>query len=169
MKEISFRDDILPLKDRLFRLALRITLDRADAEDVVQETLIKMWDKREQWHEMESIEAFALTICRNLAIDLTAKASRSNVTLDEGRDESPTATTPYEDLDARQRLEIVRKLIDGLPETQRTIMELRDVEGKSYREIGQVTGLSEEQVKVYLFRARQKVKVQFSKIEGYGL
>lgn len=169
MKEISFRDDILPLKDRLFRLALRITLDRADAEDVVQETLIKMWNKREQWHEMESIEAFALTICRNLAIDLTAKASRSNVALDEGRDESPTATTPYEDLDARQRLEIVRKLIDGLPETQRTIMELRDVEGKSYREIGQVTGLSEEQVKVYLFRARQKVKVQFSKIEGYGL
>ena len=169
MKEISFRDDILPLKDKLFRLALRITLDRADAEDVVQETLIKMWDRREQWHEMESIEAFALTICRNQALDLTAKASHRNVVLDESRDEDPAPSTPYEELDARQRLDIVKRLIDGLPETQRSIMELRDVEGKSYREIGQILGLSEEQVKVYLFRARHKVKVQFSKIEGYGL
>ena len=169
MKEISFRDDILPLKDRLFRLALRITLDRADTEDVVQETLIKMWDKREQWQEMESIEAFALTICRNLAIDLTAKASRSNVTLDEGRDESPTATTPYEDLDARQRLEIVRKLIDGLPETQRTIMELRDIEGRTYQEIAIAMGLTETQVKVYLHRARTKIKTKVEEIEEYGL
>lgn len=169
MKEISFRDDILPLKDKLFRLALRITLDRADAEDIVQETLIKMWNKRDEWNQIESIEAFALTTCRNLALDLTTKASRHNVALDEGRDQKPADRTPYEELDARQRLDIVRKLIDELPETQRSIMELRDVEGKSYSEIGQILDLSEQQVKVYLFRARQKVKQQFSKIEGYGL
>jgi len=169
MKEISFRDDILPLKDKLFRLALRITLDRADAEDVVQETLIRMWDKRDEWTKMESCEAYATTICRNLALDLCAKASHKNVTLDESRDEAPTTQTPYEELDARQRLDIVKKLMDQLPEVQRSIMELRDVEGKTYREIGEVMNLSEDQVKVYLFRARQKVKLQFSKIEGYGL
>ncbi len=169
MKEISFRDDILPLKDRLFRLALRITLNRNDAEDVVQETLIRMWNKRGEWEQMDSIEAYALTICKNLALDLNAKSERQNVGLDESRDESPSERTPYEELDSKQRLEIVRRLIDGLPETQRAIMELRDVEGKSYKEIAEVMQLSEEQVKVYLFRARQKVKVQFSKIEGYGL
>lgn len=169
MKEISFRDDILPLKDKLFRLALRITLDRADAEDIVQETLIRMWNKRDEWSQMESIEAYALTICRNLALDLTSKASRQNVVLDESRDESPTERTPLEELDARQRLEIVKKLIDELPEIQRTIMVLRDVEGKSYKEIAEIIDISEEKVKVYLFRARQKVKIQFSKIEGYGL
>lgn len=169
MKEISFRDDILPLKDKLFRLALRITLDRQDAEDVVQETLIKMWNKREEWQMMDSIEAYALTICRNQALDLTAKASHQNLTIDESRDDSPTERTPYEELDVQQRLEIVRKLIDRLPEIQRTIMELRDVEGKSYKEIADILGITEEKVKVYLFRARQKVKVQFSKIEEYGL
>ncbi len=169
MKEISFRDDILPLKDKLFRLALRITLNKADAEDIVQETLIRMWNKRDEWSEMDSCEAYALTICRNLSLDLCARAGRQNVAIDEGRDEAPAERTPYEELDARQRLEIVKRLIDQLPEVQRTIMELRDVEGKSYREIGEVMHLSEDQVKVYLFRARQKVKLQFSKIEGYGL
>ena len=67
MKNISFRNDVLPLKNKLYRLALRITIDSAEAEDIVQETLIKVWNKREVWNEIESIEAFSLTICRNLA------------------------------------------------------------------------------------------------------
>lgn len=169
MKEISFRDDILPLKDRLFRLALSITLDRADAEDVVQDTLIRVWNKRDEWAQIDSIEAYTLTVCRHLALDLNAKAGRQNLPLDESRDEAPAERTPYEELDARQRLDIVKKLIDSLPETQRAIMELRDVEGKSYKDIADILQLSEDQVKVYLFRARQKVKMQFSKIEEYGL
>ena len=69
MQEISFRNDILPLKDKLYRLALRITLDSAEAEDVVQETMIRVWNKREEWTQFESIEAYCLTITRNLAID----------------------------------------------------------------------------------------------------
>ena len=73
MKEISFRDDILPLKDKLFRVALRITFDRAEAEDIVQETLIKVWNKREEWNSLESIEAYCLTLTKNLAIDLREK------------------------------------------------------------------------------------------------
>ena len=61
MQEISFRDDILPLKDKLFRLALRITLDRAEAEDVVQDTMIRVWSKREEWTQFGSVEAYCLT------------------------------------------------------------------------------------------------------------
>ena len=69
MQEISFRNDILPLKDKLFRLALRITSDRAEAEDVVQETLIRVWNKRDEWTQFGSVEAYCLTVARNLAID----------------------------------------------------------------------------------------------------
>ena len=61
MQEISFRNDILPLKDKLFRLALRITSDRAEAEDVVQETLIRVWNKRDEWTQFGSVEAYCLT------------------------------------------------------------------------------------------------------------
>ena len=69
MQEISFRNDILPLKDKLFRLALRITSDRAEAEDVVQETLIRVWNKRDEWTQFGSFKAYCLTVARNLAID----------------------------------------------------------------------------------------------------
>lgn len=66
---INFQTDILPLKNQLYRLALRITLDSAEAEDIVQETLIKVWDKRDSWTDIENIEAFCYTVCRNKALD----------------------------------------------------------------------------------------------------
>ena len=65
----TFRDDVLPLKDLLYRLALRITLDAVEAEDIVQETLIRVWSKREEFDRIVSIEAFSVTVCRNLALD----------------------------------------------------------------------------------------------------
>ena len=83
MKNISFRNDVMPLKNKLYRLALRITLNNAEAEDVVQETLIKVWNKREQWSQIESIEAFCFTICRNLALDKVKSIANNNEALDE--------------------------------------------------------------------------------------
>ena len=79
MQEISFRNDILPLKDKLFRLALRITLDRAEAEDVVQDTMIRVWNKRDEWSQFESVEAYCLTVAKNLAIDRSQKKEAQNV------------------------------------------------------------------------------------------
>ena len=81
MQEISFRNDILPLKDKLFRLALQIVFDRAEAEDVVQETLIRVWNKRDEWTQFGSIEAYCLTVARNLAIDRSEKKDSDKVIL----------------------------------------------------------------------------------------
>ncbi len=69
MKKLSFRDDVLPLKDKIFRLSLRITLSRAEAEDIVQDVLIKVWNRRDDLAEVDSIEAYSLTVCRNLSLD----------------------------------------------------------------------------------------------------
>ena len=87
MKKISFRDDVLPLKDVLFRLALRITLSREEAEDIVQDTLIKVWNKRESWQDLDSIEAFSLTVCRNLSLDRIKLGSNNNASLDQSNAE----------------------------------------------------------------------------------
>lgn len=84
MKKISFKTDILPLKNELYRLALRITLNPAEAEDVVQDTMIKVWNRREAWDDIESIEAFCLTICRNLALDRMPHLENQNQSLEEG-------------------------------------------------------------------------------------
>ena len=170
MKNISFRNDVLPLKDALYRLALRITLSHEEAQDIVQDTLIKVWDKRESWNEIESIEAFSITICRNLALDRIKKHDNLNDSLEERQTESPdTSSTPFEDTLQQDRIELVRNLVNALPEKQRSCMQLRDFEGKPYKEIAQILGISEEQVKVNIFRARQTVKERFQKFDNYGL
>ena len=171
MKDIDFRTDVLPLKDELFRLALRITLNRADAEDVVQETMLKVWNRRDSWAELDSMQAYCLTICRNLALDKLKRADHQNASLDESYDRPDRhyAANPEERTVQRDRVELVKRLMDQLPEKQRTCMQLRDMEGKAYKEIAQVMGITEQQVKVNIFRARQSIKQKFQQIEQHGL
>ena len=172
MKKINFRNDILPLKNELYRLALRITLNPAEAEDVVQETMIKIWNRRDQWDEIESIEAFSLTICRNLAVDKMRKIEGQNQSLDEVANDAPDrsySSNPEEQAMQQDRIELIRRLIGQLPEKQRSAMQLRDFEGKSYKEIATIMGISEEQVKVNIFRARQAIRQKYLETEKYGL
>lgn len=171
MKKISFASDVLPIKDILYRLALRITLSREEAEDIVQDTLIKVWNRRDSWDAIESMEAFALTICRNLALDRMRLHDNRNASLDdESQGERPdSASNPLERTVQREKVAIVKSLVDNLPEKQRSCMQLRDFEGKSYKEIAGVLGITEDQVKVNIFRARQTIKQQFLEYDNYGL
>lgn len=160
------------MKDMLFRLALRITLSREEAEDIVQDTLIRVWNRRDSWDTIENIEAFALTVCRNMALDRLRLHDNRNTSLDADdtpHDRPATTSNPYEHAVQREKVQIVRQLIDSLPEKQRACMQLRDIEGKTYREIAQVLDISEELVKVNIFRARQTIKKQFERYDNYGL
>ena len=170
MQDIDFRYDLLPLKNKLFRLALRVTLDSAEAEDVTSDTLIKVWNKREELKGVESIEAYCMTVCRNLALDRHEKKEAQNLSLEANEiDAADNSFTPDEQLERDEKLRKVHELFYQLPERQRTIMQLRDIEEKSYREIATIMGVSEEVVKVTLFRARQAIRKQYDKIENYGL
>jgi len=171
MKKIDFRTDVLPLKNELYRLALRITLNPAEAEDVVQDTMIKIWNRRDQWDEIESIEAFSLTICRNLALDRNKMAASQNTQLDDSHEppDQSYASNPEEQAVQRDRITLVRRLIDELPEKQRSCMQLRDIEGKSYKEIADVMKITEQQVKTNIFRARQTIRQKYIETEKYGL
>ena len=170
MKKVSFRNDVLPLKNELFRLALRITLNRVEAEDIVQDTLIKIWDRRFEWESIDSIEAFSLTVCRNLSLDRLRKKENSNDSLEDVNIAEPVASSnPQDRMIQEDRVSLVRQIIDSLPEKQRSCMQLRDFEGKSYKEIAQVLDITEEQVKVNIFRARQMVKHTYLKLDNYGL
>ena len=171
MKEISFRNDVLPLKDKLFRLALRITLNREEAEDIVQDTLIKVWNSRNKWQQLDSIEAYSLTIARNLSLDRIKKMENQNDSLEEQTTErlDETSSTPSERMIQKDKLNIVKRMIDELPEKQRSCIQLRDIEGKSYKDIALILGITEEQVKINIFRARQTIKQRFQQFDKYGL
>ena len=170
MKNISFRDDILPLKNQLFRLALRITLNRFEAEDIVQDTLIKVWNRRSDWEDIDSIEAFSLTICRNLSLDCIKKKENDNNSLEDVKGVEPlSSSNPQDRMIQTDRVNLIRQIVDSLPEKQRSCMQLRDFEGKSYKEIAVILDITEEQVKVNIFRARQAVKQRYLKLDNYGL
>ena len=171
MKKISFQNDVLPLKNKLFRLALRITLNREEAEDVVQDTLIKVWNARDRWLELDSIEAYSLTIARNLSLDRIKKMENQNDSLEEQNTErlDENTSTPSERMIQKDKLNIVKNIIDELPEKQRSCLQLRDIEGKSYKEIADILSITEDQVKVNIFRARQTVKQRFQQFDRYGL
>lgn len=164
MKIRSFRYDLLPLKDKLFRLALRITLNRPEAEDIVQDTMLKVWEKREQTGDIDSIEAYCMTTCRNLALDLTRRRERESLPLDKATaDVEDSSQGVEEKMEQEERLSRVHDIFNRLPEKQRTIMQLRDIEGKSVRETAEITGMTEENVKVTLFRARKAIREEFGK------
>ena len=126
MKEISFQNDILPLKNELFRMALRITMNREEAEDVVQETMMKVWRRREEWGQIDSMEAFCLTICRNLSLDKLRRMDNQAQSLADDYD--PTdyshASNPEQVVIQQDRLKLVRELISQLPERLRSCMQL---------------------------------------------
>jgi RNA polymerase sigma-70 factor (ECF subfamily) len=168
MKTISFQNDILPLKNKLYRLALRITLNPEDAEDTVQETMMKVWNRRQQWEQIESMEAFCMTICRNIALDKTRRMTGSEQSLDADEHDAPDLNyhaNPEQQTIEQDRIRLVRTIIDSLPEKQRSVIQLRDFEGKSYKEIAAIMDISEEQVKINIYRARQAVKQRFLETE----
>ena len=165
MKQISFQTDILPLKNDLYRMALRITMNAAEAEDVVQETMMKVWNRRDQWGQIESIEAFCLTICRNLSLDKVRRMDNQTQSLDAAYDPKDlgVSSNPEEQAIQSDRIRLVRQIISQLPEKQRSCMQLRDMEGKSYKDIATILDITEEQVKVNIFRARQTIREKIKK------
>lgn len=171
MKIVSFKNDVLPLKDILYRLALRITLKHEEAEDIVQETLIKIWNRREDLDNVDSLEAYCLTICRNLSLDHLKRKDTHTESLEkaEMKPHDEQHLGPYEQMLQKDRVELIRRLVNHLPEKQRSCMQLRDFEGKSYKEIANILNISEDQVKVNIFRARQVIKQKYQQIEAYGL
>ena len=170
MKYISFRDDVLPLKNELLRLVLRITLNRVEADYIVQDTLIKFWKRRSDWEDIDSIEAFSLTICRNLSLDRIKKKENDNNSLEDVKGVEPlSSSNPQDRMIQADRVNLIRQIVDSLPEKQRSCMQLRDFEGKSYKEIAVILDITEEQVKVNIFRARQAVKQRYLKLDNYGL
>lgn len=152
-----FKEHIWPLRDKMFRLAHRITLSQEEAEDVVQDTMERLWRERDNFSLINSIESWTLRLVRNLSLDRLKRSGRNTVALDAERDATPTASTDQM-VEMEEKMRIVREAMDCLPEIQRSIMQLRDIEGKTYTEIADILQISEAQVKVYLHRGREKVK-----------
>lgn len=159
----QFEINILPLKDKIFRLAYYLLSNKAEAEDATQEVFLKLWNLRQELLAVENMQAFVLRVTRNLCLDKIRSQNR-RAGADELFDDAVVEknNNPHERVELIDTLTIVRKLIASLPETQRTIISLRDIEGLEFEEISAITGLNENAIKVNLSRARKKIRDSFS-------
>jgi len=156
-----YKQSVLPLKNQLYRLALRIVGREDQAKDVVQEVLIKIWEKRAELTEVHNLRGYCVRMTRNLAIDKTrSRHHKSTTALLQAQHFATSTPTPYEAMAENDTFQLIRGIVAKLPEAQRKIFELRDFDGLSYKEIVAETGQSMSQVKVYLSRARYKIKME---------
>jgi len=164
MRVEEFTGIIDPIKDKLYRYALRIVKDEMGAEDVVQEVIIKLWKKREQFAEIDNKEAWCMTLTRNLSIDKTrSKKGGRTESIEAYHHIKDNTLDPYKETKSKDMMKRIMVLMDTLPENQKSVLHLRDVEGYSYKEIAEITTLSVDQVKVNLYRARKSMREKILK------
>jgi RNA polymerase sigma factor (sigma-70 family) len=166
----AFQNRVLPAKNKLYRFALRFLNNEEEAKDVVQEVFIRVWNGREQMNEIQNWEAWCMRITRNLSLDRIRSMTRKKTQpIEETFNVRHDAMTPHETAESLESMERITHLIARLPEKQRQIIHLRDVEGYSYNEICEIMEIDLNQVKVNLFRARNAVREKLMKIDAYGL
>jgi RNA polymerase sigma factor (sigma-70 family) len=146
------------VKNKLYRFALRITRDNAEAEDVVQEVFIKAWHRLNDLPNIQNPEAWCMTLTKNLSLDKIKSKHRRTEEIGEMLQITDSQSTPYEAAASSDTVSIIQKWMQDLPEKQRLVMHLRDIEEMSYEEIANILEMPMPQVKVNLHRARTAIK-----------
>lgn len=151
----------------MYRYALSILKDTDTAQDVVQECLVKIWNNRQKLPGVRNPEAWAMRITRNQCYDWV-KTNRFTV-LSKQDLEHPDSLEADQHLLVSDHMDWLDKILRTLPEKQQEIYHLREVEELPYQDIAEILALSLSEVKVYLHRARTKIKSSIQKIEAYGV
>lgn len=156
----EFNRTIIPLRDELKSFARRLTGDDYSAEDLVQETMLKLWSMRTTLHGQESNRALAMTILRNKFNDQWRHSK-----LETGK----AATTDYTDegwrlTEVKDEADLIRTIVEHLPELQRRIFKMKEIEGYDNAEIMNITNCSAESLRQNLSRARRKIREDFIRL-----
>ncbi len=165
----DFHQRVLPVRDKLYRFALRMLGSVEEAEDVVQEVLIRVWNKGQGMQEYLNMEAWCMRMTKNLSIDKIRTRKIQVGTSEAENTGDYLATCPGHLLEIKEQMESVHRIIASLPEKQKMVIQLRDVEGYTYQEISQMLEIPMNQVKVSLHRARKQIKEKLIEKEHYGL
>jgi len=162
----EFTNQLLPFKEKLFRFSYRLLGNRDDAQDAVQDVYLKMWKIREQLKEVRSKEALMMTTTRNLCLDRIKSKSNKFITLHEeigwGSEENQHTQIEHVDM-----LKWVKREIELLPELQKTLLHLRDMEQLDFDEIAEITGFDLNYIRVNLSRARKRIRERIQEINQH--
>ena len=164
----AFNQRILPVQGRLFRMAQLFLRSREEAEDAMQDVLLRLWTNRQQLENYNSIEALAVQMTKNACLDRLKSHTRQKTTGDTDMlSIQANEATPYQKTEANDSNLLIHRLINELPDQQKLVLHLRDVEEYTFEEIEEITGFSVNNVRVILSRARQKLRENYLKENDY--
>ncbi|UOY06998.1 RNA polymerase sigma factor [Muricauda sp. SCSIO 64092] len=168
MQQKEFIAMVMPFKDKLYRMAKRLLVSREEAEDATQEILLKLWSKNESMGQYKSVEAFAMTMTKNFCLDRLKSKQAGNLKLVHSNYKDETVSVQRQ-LEAEDSVGWVERIMEELPEQQKMVLQLRDVEDYDYDEIAQMLDMKPTAVRVTLSRARKTVREKLQQKHSYGI
>jgi RNA polymerase sigma-70 factor (ECF subfamily) len=168
MTQSEFLNVVMPFKDKLYRLSKRLLISSEEAEDATQEILMKLWSKNKNIAGYKNVEAFAMTMTKNFCLDRLKSKQSNNLKLVHSNYEDGT-TSLQKQLEARDSVSWVEKIMEELPEQQKLVLQLRDVEEYDFEEIADLLEMQPTAVRVALSRARKTVREKLMQKHSYGI
>ncbi len=165
----QFLDQIQVIRDRVFRVAKRILISKEEAEDATQEVILKLWNMEESKRKsFNNLEAYTITMAKNHCLDRIKSKQAQVLSLNEQFQSQPSPSL-LKQIEVSNEMEWVVKLINQLPERERMILQLREIEQYEFDQIASLMEIPEGTVRVYLSRIRKKIKKQFIEIQSHGI
>lgn len=168
MTQAEFLDIVMPFKDKVFRLSKRLLVSTEEAEDATQEILLKLWNNREQMKKYRNVEAFSMTMTKNFCLDKLKSKHAQNLKIVHSNYQD-TNVSLQKQMELQDSIDWVGKIVESLPEQQKIILQLRDIEQYDFSEIAEMLDMNETAIRVSLSRARKTIREQLTKTHSYGV
>ena len=168
MTQAEFLNTVMPFKDKVFRLAKRLLVSREEAEDATQEILLKLWKNKKQMQTYKNVEAFSMTMTKNFCLDKLKSKHAQNLKIVHSNYQDNN-TSLQKQIELNDSVNWVGKIIEDLPEQQKIILQLRDVEQYDFSEIAKMLDMNETAIRVALSRARKSIREKLTKTHNYGV
>jgi len=168
MTQKEFLDIVMPFKDKVFRLAKRLLVSSEEAEDATQEVLLKLWNNKTKIAEYKNVEAFSMTMTKNYCFDRLKSKQAKNLKIAHSNYEERN-TPLLKQVELNDSVSWVAKIIEDLPEQQKMIIQLRDIEDYDFDEIAKMLDMNNTAIRVSLSRARKTIREKLTNTHNYGV
>ena len=168
MNHHTFLRLIDPVKDKMYRLALRLLISKEAAEDATQEVILKIWNRKNKVKDYANIEAFMISVTKNYCLDQLKSKKNNNLRITHTNYDNAELGVDRR-LELKDELVQIQRIVERLPDQQKIIFQLRDVEEYEFIEIAEITKMNEPAIRVALSRARKKIKEELLKTHNYGI
>ena len=168
MTQAEFLNIVMPFKDKVYRLAKRLLVSQEEAEDATQEILMKLWKNKTKIQEYKNVEAFSMTMTKNFCLDKLKSKHAQNLKIVHSNYQDHNVSLQKQ-LELNDSVNWVSRIMQELPEQQKIIIQLRDIEQYDFNEISKMLDMNETAIRVALSRARKTLREKLTKTHSYGV